>query len=91
VSPKFYDELIMIMFFINRYCYVCPDIAKEFSKFDQDPNKYIKKYTGTNAVTKMRRSVDGRLKATELLSGGKLKVTITTTGTDAINISGLLV
>ena len=24
----------------ERHCYVCPDIAKEFNKFDQDPNKY---------------------------------------------------
>ena len=136
------------LIYIFSYCYVCPDIAKEFSKFDQDTDKYIKKYTGMNAVSKknfdievgyerflgpeiffhpefanpdftipisetvdevvqncpidvrrglysnivlsggstmfkdfgrrlerdLRRSVDARLKATEELSGGKLKV-----------------
>ena len=23
----------------ERYCYVCSDMAKEFNKFDADPNK----------------------------------------------------
>ena len=27
----------------ERYCYVCPDIVKEFSKYDSDPQKWIKK------------------------------------------------
>ena len=26
----------------ERHCFVCPNIAKEFNKFDTDPNKYIK-------------------------------------------------
>ena len=41
-----------------RYCYVCPDIAKEFNKFDGDPNKYIKKYSGMNSVTKKNFAID---------------------------------
>ena len=35
-----------------------PDIAKEFNKFDSDPNKYIKKYNGVNAVTKKPFAID---------------------------------
>ena len=46
----------MITFF--RYCYVCPDIAKEFNKFDADPNKYIKRYQGMNSVTKKDFGID---------------------------------
>ena len=41
-----------------RYCYVCPDIAKEFNKFDVDPNKYIKQYGGKNSVTKKLFDID---------------------------------
>jgi actin-related protein 3 len=37
---------------------VCPDIAKEFSKFDADPNKYIKKYQGMNSVTKKNFEIE---------------------------------
>ncbi|KAK1875406.1 Actin-related protein 3B [Dissostichus eleginoides] len=29
----------------ERYCYICPDIVKEFSKFDSDPGKWIKQPT----------------------------------------------
>ncbi|KAF3836677.1 hypothetical protein F7725_029235 [Dissostichus mawsoni] len=36
----------------ERYCYICPDIVKEFSKFDSDPGKWIKQYHGVNAVTR---------------------------------------
>lgn len=42
----------------ERHCYVCPDIAKEFNKFDQDPNKYIKKYQSLNSVTKKPFEID---------------------------------
>ena len=49
------NETIFIFF---RYCYVCPDIAKEFNKFDADPNKYIKRYQGMNSVTKKDFGID---------------------------------
>jgi actin-related protein 3 len=26
----------------ERYCYICPDIAKEFAKYDSDQARYIK-------------------------------------------------
>lgn len=42
----------------ERYCYVCPDIAKEFSKFDEDPRKNYLQYTGINSVTKKPFNVD---------------------------------
>ncbi|CAF3187122.1 unnamed protein product [Rotaria socialis] len=42
----------------ERYCYVCPDIAKEFAKFDEDPRKNYLQYTGINAVTKKPFNVD---------------------------------
>jgi len=42
----------------ERYCYVCSDIAKEFNKFDADPSKYVKEYSGVNAVTKKPFKID---------------------------------
>ena len=42
----------------ERFSYVCPDIAKEFAKYDQDPDKWMKKYTGINAISKKPFDVD---------------------------------
>jgi len=42
----------------ERYCYMCPNIAKEFNKFDSEPAKYIKQYTGVNSITKKEFNVD---------------------------------
>lgn len=42
----------------EKYCYICPDIAKEFAKYDADPAKWMKKYDGMNTVTKQPFSVD---------------------------------
>lgn len=42
----------------ERYCYVCPDIAKEFNKYDQETGKWIKKFDGINGITKQPFSVD---------------------------------
>ena len=42
----------------HRYCFVCPDIAKEFKRFDSDPKKYMKIYNGKNAITKQPYEVD---------------------------------
>lgn len=30
----------------EKYCYICPDIAKEFARYDSDPGKWIRKYEG---------------------------------------------
>jgi len=42
----------------ERYSYVCPDIAKEFQKYDSDPAKWLKQYDSVNPVTKQPFSVD---------------------------------
>eukprot|EP01105_Mastigella_eilhardi_P019339 TRINITY_DN4541_c0_g1_i1.p2 TRINITY_DN4541_c0_g1~~TRINITY_DN4541_c0_g1_i1.p2 ORF type:complete len:416 (+),score=110.64 TRINITY_DN4541_c0_g1_i1:109-1356(+) len=42
----------------EMYSYVCPDIAKEFTKYDQEPEKWFKKFDGMDAVTKKPYSVD---------------------------------
>ncbi|CAM9510975.1 unnamed protein product, partial [Phaeothamnion confervicola] len=31
----------------EQNCYVCPDIAKEYAKYDADPAKYFRMYRGT--------------------------------------------
>jgi actin-related protein 3 len=35
----------------EKYCYVSPDIVKEFEKYDSNPDKYIKTYEGTHDRT----------------------------------------
>ncbi|KAG7239392.1 hypothetical protein INR49_029168, partial [Caranx melampygus] len=42
----------------ERYCYICPDIVKEFTKYDSDPGKWIKQYRGVNAVSKTAFHID---------------------------------
>jgi len=42
----------------ERHCYMCPNIAKEFNRYDNEPSKYIKQYTGVNAITKKEFTVD---------------------------------
>ncbi|CAG0881071.1 unnamed protein product, partial [Darwinula stevensoni] len=42
----------------ERFCYICPDIAKEFAKYDSDPSKWMKKYESINTVTKQPFAVD---------------------------------
>jgi actin-related protein 3 len=40
------------------YSYVCPDIAKEFAKYDAEPDKWFKKYDAVEQVTQKPYSVD---------------------------------
>ena len=40
------------------FCYVCPDIAKEFSKYDADPSKWFKVFDSINPITKKGFKVD---------------------------------
>lgn len=42
----------------ERYCYICPDLAKEFEKYDKNPSKWVKQYTGRNNITKAPFEVD---------------------------------
>jgi actin-related protein 3 len=42
----------------EKFSYVCPDIVKEFAKYDTEPAKWIKSYTGRNSITKQPFTVD---------------------------------
>jgi len=42
----------------EQYSYVCPDIVKEFTKYDTEPTKWFKQYTGMNSITKKPYTVD---------------------------------
>jgi len=42
----------------EKYCYICPDIAKEFAKYDSDPSKWMKKFEGMNSITRQQFMVD---------------------------------
>lgn len=42
----------------EKFCYICPDIAKEFSKYDKEPDKWFKIYEGINSITKKPFNVD---------------------------------
>lgn len=42
----------------ERYSYICPDIAKEFAKYDADPSKWIKRHESINSITKKPFAVD---------------------------------
>jgi len=42
----------------ETYSYVCPDIVKEFTKYDTEPAKWIRQYQGTNSITKKPYNVD---------------------------------
>ncbi|CAI8040285.1 Actin-related protein 3 [Geodia barretti] len=42
----------------EKFGYICPDIAKEFNKYDTQPDKWFKTYDGKNSITKQPFSVD---------------------------------
>merc|ERR1712096_151554 len=42
----------------ERYCYICPDVAKEFNKYEMDPAKWIKHYEGLNSITRQKFEVE---------------------------------
>jgi actin-related protein 3 len=42
----------------ERHCYIASDIAKEFSKHHEQPDKYVKQYTGVNPKTGREFTVD---------------------------------
>lgn len=45
------DSLRVAEYIKEQYSYVCPDIVKEFKKYDQEGEKYFKKYEGIHSVT----------------------------------------
>jgi actin-related protein 3 len=42
----------------ERYSYVCPDLVKEYLKYDTEPQKWFKVYKDIESVTKQEFSVD---------------------------------
>ena len=42
----------------ERYCYVCPDLVKEFGRYDNNPAKYFKQYIGTHSRTRETWTAD---------------------------------
>lgn len=40
------------------HSYVCPDVVKEFQKYDSEPEKWIRQYEGFEAVTKKPYTAD---------------------------------
>uniref|UniRef100_A0A5F8GYU2 Actin-related protein 3 n=1 Tax=Monodelphis domestica TaxID=13616 RepID=A0A5F8GYU2_MONDO len=42
----------------EHYSYACPDSVKEFNKYDIDGSKWIKQYTGINAISRKEFSID---------------------------------
>lgn len=40
------------------YCYVCPDLAKEYAKYDKDPMKFFKQFNGVKKPTGTNWSCD---------------------------------
>ena len=45
------------LFFLpqEKFGYICPDIAKEFNKYDLQPDKWFKIYEGKHSITKQVR------------------------------------
>ncbi|KAF9357192.1 Arp2/3 complex subunit, actin nucleation center [Mortierella sp. NVP85] len=52
------DSLSVAQKIKEEYSYVCPDIVKEFKKYDQEGDKYFKKYEGVHSVTGKPYTVD---------------------------------
>ncbi|XP_074603779.1 actin-related protein 3B-like isoform X2 [Brevipalpus obovatus] len=42
----------------EKFCFICPDISREFDKFDKNPAERVKKYTALNHVSKQPFEVD---------------------------------
>jgi actin-related protein 3 len=45
------DLLLVAKSIKERHCYTCPDIVKEFQKYDADPKKYFRSFAGKHART----------------------------------------
>jgi len=42
----------------ERYAYVCPDLVKEYTKYDKDPGKYIKQFEFVEPVSQKTHTID---------------------------------
>ena len=55
------------------FSYVCPDIVKEFKKYDQEPQKHFRKYDGIHTVTSRVSFFFTRKRCREKKGGKKRK------------------
>ncbi|CEO99505.1 Actin-related protein 3 [Plasmodiophora brassicae] len=52
------DSLLIARRIKEKYCYVCPDIVKEYSKYDAEPSKFFKTESVSNVKTAGSTEVD---------------------------------
>lgn len=52
------DILLVSKSIKERHCYTCPDLVKEFTKYDNDPEKYFRTFEGTHHRTKQQWKCD---------------------------------
>jgi actin-related protein 3 len=52
------DALMIAQKIKEQHSYVASDIAKEFNKYDKNPQKYLEKYTGIRKQTNTEYSID---------------------------------
>eukprot|EP00939_MAST-03C_sp_MAST-3C-sp1_P003567 g3567.t1 len=52
------DAKLVAKLIKERHCYTCKDVAREFQKFDQNPDKCFRKYSGINRYTHKPWSCD---------------------------------
>jgi len=45
------DLLLVSKTIKERHCYSCPDVIKEFAKYDKEPDKYFRTFDGRNSRT----------------------------------------
>ncbi len=45
------DILLVAKSIKERHCYTCPDLVKEFNKYDTEPSKYFKEFQGVHTRT----------------------------------------
>jgi len=51
------DQLMIAKKIKESYCYVCPDLVKEYIKYDTDPTRF-RKLTGVNTKTNQKYEID---------------------------------
>jgi len=51
------DQLIIAKKIKETYCYVCPDLVKEYQKFDTDPTRF-RQYKGVNSKNNQQYTID---------------------------------
>jgi len=52
------DTLAVAKAIKEKFCYVAPDMAKEFARYDEDPSKWIRPFECVHSVTKKPYVID---------------------------------